>query len=305
MLKIKLGYIMNLILISFYRIRHNKDVTIAIVGTKGNGKSTMMLYLAIHAAVLRKYVQKNHTLKIDRDKLSKIEIDFEEDVLKCISWIPSKWVESMLHAPRYTVIGLDEAGNAWNKRRFNEEVNKILNETQQSNRFLGQIKVLTMPHLGDIDTGGKKNCNFYIDMFIQGKGKAYFLATDSFTGKQYRYTLRDKKGRDMILVTSPLPKQMYKLYEKKKHSIEVQRYLDRIARLEEIEKNQSPKSMMRKTVEIAISLLTSGDKDKILTKRGKLNARFLAAKANVSSDIAYKVKALYDAEGMDGLKSYI
>ena len=300
-MKIRINYIMHLVLISFHRILHNKDVTIAIVGKKGNAKSTLMLYLSIHSAVLRKYYVKYHTLKIDKEKLSQIEIDFEKDVLDYITWIPSRWLENMVKAPRFTVVGLDEAGNAWASRRFNEEVNKILNETQQSNRFLGQIKVLTMPHLGDIDSGGRKNANFYVDMFKQGRGKVYFLASDSFSGKQYRYSLHIGK-KDYIISTKPLPKKLYKLYEKRKMSTEVQRYLDRIAKLKEIEQREGRESAFKRAVQTAIELLTSAE-DKILTKTGKLKASYLAAKAGVSYQIAYKVKAIYEAEGIDGLRA--
>lgn len=300
-MKISVDYIMHLVLIAFHRIKHNKDVTIAIVGKKGNAKSTLMLYLGIHSAVLRKYYAKYHTLKINKEKLSHIKIDFEKDVLEYITWIPSRWLENMVKAPRFTVVGLDEAGNAWNNRRFNEEVNKILNETQQSNRFLGQIKVLTMPHLNDIDSGGRKNCNFYVDMFMQGKGKVYFLATDSYTGKQYRYAIRIGK-KDYIISTVPLNKKLYDMYESQKRSTEVQRYLDRIAKLKEIEEKESRDSAFKRAVQTAIDLLETAQ-DKILTKTGKLKASYLAAKAGVSYQIAYKVKAIYEAEGLEGLQA--
>lgn len=300
-MKIKVDYIMSIVLISFSRIIQNKDVTIAIIGKKGNAKSTLMLYIAIHAAALRKYYNRYHTLRIDHDRLSKIYVDFENDVMKYITWIPSKWLESMIHAPRFAVVGLDEAGNAWASRRFNEEVNKILNETQQSNRFLGQIKVLTMPHLSDIDSGGRKNANFYIDMFRQGMGKVYYLASDNFTGKQYRYALRIK-NKDYIIKTRPLPDKIYRIYEEKKRSTEVQRYLDRIAKLKEIEAREGRETAFKRAVQTAIELLTNAE-DKILTKTGKLKASYLAAKAEVSYQIAYKVKAIYEAEGLEGLRS--
>ncbi len=300
-MKISVNYIMSIVLISFSRIIQNKDVTIAIIGKKGNAKSTLMLYIAIHAAVLRKYYSKYHTLRIDHKKLSNIAIDFEKDVMRWINWIPSKWLESMVNAPRFAVVGLDEAGNAWASRRFNEEVNKILNETQQSNRFLGQIKVLTMPHLSDIDSGGRKNCNFYIDMFKQGRGKVYYLASDNFTGKQYRYALRIQ-NKDYVIVTKPLPKEIYSIYEERKRSTEVQRYLDRIAKLKEIEERESRDSAFKRAVQTAIDLLETAE-DKILTKTGKLKASYLAAKAGVSYQIAYKVKAIYEAEGIEGLRA--
>ena len=300
-MRISVDYIMSIILISFSRIIQNKDVTIPIIGKKGNAKSTLMLYLGIHAAALRKYYNKYHTLRINHQKLSSISIDLEKDVLQWMNWIPSKWLESMLNAPRFAVVGLDEAGNAWASRRFNEEVNKILNETQQSNRFLGQIKVLTMPYLKDIDSGGRKNANFYIDMFKQGKGKVYYLATDNFTGQQYRYALRIKK-KDYVIVTEPLSKKIYNLYESKKRSTEVKRYLDRIAKLKEIEERESRDSAFKRAVQTAIELLKTAE-DKILTKTGKLKASYLAAKASVSYQIAYKVKAIYEAEGIEGLRA--
>ncbi len=295
-------YVFYIVYISFRRILAGKNTTIAIVGKRGNGKSSLMVRMAIHAAALRKYYQRYKTLRIDPKKLAKIDVDYEKEVLQHINWIPSKWLRSILEGPPLSVAGLDEAGNAWNNRRFNQEVNKILNETEQSSRAFNKIKVLTVPFLKQIDVGGVKQCNFYIDMIRKFRGKVYYLSTDNFTGKQYRYAVKIGRNKDYIIRTNALPSDLYKLYEQKKMSIEVKRYLDRIAKLEELEEMESRDSAFKRAVKTAIELLRDAE-EKILTKTGKLKASYLAAKANVSYQIAYKVKAIYEAEGVEGLRA--
>ena len=295
-------YVFYLVLIAFYRILAGKNITIAIVGKRGNGKSSLMVRMAVHAVALRKYYEKYHTLKIDPQKLKKIDVYFEEEVMEHINWIPSKWLRSILEGPPLSVAGLDEAGNAWNNRRFNQEVNKILNETEQSSRAFNKIKVLTVPYLKQIDVGGVKQCNFYVDMFRRFQGKVYYLSVDNFTGKQYRYAIKKGRNKDYIIKTNPLNSDLYEIYKQKKMSIEVQRYLDRIRKLEELEAEATKDSAFRRAVQTALDLLATAA-DRILTKTGKLKASYLAAKAGVSYQIAYKVKAIYEAEGIEGLRA--
>ena len=246
-------------------VHNNLDVTLIITGKKkGIGKSSLMLWLA-------KYCNPNLT---------------DKEIINNMSWLPKDWLKCIATRPPYTVIGFDEVGNAWGNKRYKEEINMMISETQQSDRFLNQIKILTLPNLLDLNTTGRRTACWYIHIVKRGMGIFYELSINQFKG----YIMPKKKA--IIYFPQP-PEELYNLYEIKKRKIETGRYKERIERITEIEEQK--KSPLFRASKYFIE-----NKNKVLDNN-EVDPRYLSAMSGVSSDIGYQVKKVYEKDGLKGI----
>ena len=261
-------------------LKEDKDVLVAIVGPQGYGKSTLSQWLMIHTTEPPDGV-----------------ILYERDILSNTVWLPSEYMERLATIPEYSAVTLEEGGNAVDHRAFMSAINTAIRQTQQTIRRRHIFKFINLPIFTEIDPDLRRHFQYLIELEDKNKKMAWGtvkeLSVDRFTGKIYRKTI-------MRIEFPPLPKKLYKLYDKKKLAIEMKRYEKRVSELREIEEyaSFSPEERAAHTLVNNLELILR----KKGKKKGEPDVTTLAALANVSRYTAERVCKIYNIQGIQGVK---
>lgn len=251
-----------------WRIHNDYDCFIPIVGKRGIGKSSLMIWLMMYC-----------------------DPNFSMDN---VVWLPIETFKKLTSMPAGTAIGIDEIGNLWSNRRHAEAMNKIFNETIQSNRFKRHYVFVTCPSLSDLDIGGRKMADHFIEVRMRGSAVVFENWINLKTGERGQNTWG-------TLEFPRLPRDVEDAYITRKSDVENKRYVVRLKKLKELEARERD---VKESPVIRGLREVRKNPTEYITDR-KVDARYLAAKLGISDNSAYKVKKLIERDEMDHIVTYI
>lgn len=265
-------------------MKEDKDVLVAIIGPQGYGKSTLSQWLMIHVVEPKDGI-----------------IDYERDILNNTVWLPSEYMERLATVPEFAAVTLEEGGNAVDHRAFMSAINTAIRQTQQTIRRRHIFKFVNLPIFTEIDPDLRRHFQYLIELEDKNRrvawGRIMEVSVNRFSGKIYRKTI-------MRLDFPPLPRKLYRLYDKKKVEIETKRYAKRVDELKEIEE------MAYMSPEERAAVVLVKNEDLVLRKSGKkkgeVDISTLAALSGVSRYKAEMVAKIHKTMGKEGvIKKYL
>jgi len=242
------------------RVHRKKATNIVVTGEPGEGKSYMAIDICRVLAGLTKSGK-------DRFKINQVVFRYKQ------------YMKLILNLPMGKPIVFDEPSYAMGKRDWYKDVNKVLVQTIESQRF--KVHPLFIPIINKAlldKTIRSYLIQFQVEMKDRGKATVYRIYPSQHTEKIYRYTFchleydifnNDRCSRDSCLdckkiISCPLFRAQY---ERKKASIQDQRY-------ESAYETASRKETSQLT-DTQIEKMLYGIKKKFTNEDGKIDATLL------------------------------
>lgn len=233
--------------------RQKKDFRMIIAGDNGNGKSSL-------AAIEGELENPNSFIKNPQ-----FAIDNQ------IHFYAKDWIKATTMLPKFSVNIYDEpAQSGGHHREFMSEANIIITKTVATARFKRLIIPINIPFIDMLDLDIRKLCQIYVWCYDQGKAEVFMISNPKFGGDPWYEKIIDE-------FTWNMPnKDLWKLYEAKKHSTEDNQYKKYEHKLSKMDKDD------RTDTEIMDDMRKG--KELLVDNKGKVNVVNVMASHDVGRD---------------------
>lgn len=140
------------------RLRNNASCTVVITGEPGAGKSTLAINIGAMAALLT---------------------DQHWDWKAAITFDGVGYLKALEELPQYSVVILNEAGEALFNREWQSAEGKNISKTQLTDRVKRKIKIFIIPYNSMLDINIQRSANYFLFCYLRGSRRY----TDIYTGK--------------------------------------------------------------------------------------------------------------------------
>ena len=246
--------------------KHNQDVSFALEGQKGTGKSSTSLTLCVNTAKWEaEFLGDDWRDHFDLERTAAI-IDTE------------KSDEVMLNSGKYDVRLFDDISLAWGNRNWQSDENKDKNDIFIINRIDNTVNILTTPNTKLIDVVPRSNVNFKGEMDSPYFNFGYTSMKVFKPIPMYRaagYRVMDpfmKVGRDKIVVymVEAPPKKLWDEYNKERErateAVKKQRKESMAVRRGDAEPAESVSTIQKKRKQPATITTMNADIDTYMDK---------------------------------------